>query len=198
MCAITKNRALNIPSGERLYVIGEKPSNTMIINLTVTDGGQIYPVFTTNSLQIHGLGYILRWRTATNSGNYGSWRIPGAAWPTDNNPDMPGQPWFYQGYFNHTTCFGSSFGSIPNGFTSFQEWTATVTASPGGCFYSAYGVELEFHYVMIQNAANSQLDSSTQTVTTDIAVFKARPQGSNPLKGTVKHTVTIHHPPWGT
>jgi len=51
---------------------------------------------------------------------------------------------------------------------------------------------------MIQNAANSELDSSTVTEIIELAVFNARPQGTNPLKGSIKQSITIKYPPWGT
>jgi len=50
MCARLKTNALNIASGDRVYVIGEKPVDTLTTSQTVTEGLNSYPVFTTSAL----------------------------------------------------------------------------------------------------------------------------------------------------
>jgi len=66
------------------------------------------------------------------------------------------------------------------------------------CIGVVYGMELAVRYVMIQNANNSQLDSSSATSTNTIALFKARPQSTSVTQVTYRQTITINHPPWGT
>jgi len=197
MCAILKSRAMNIGSNERLYVTAQQPGNAMDTGQTFSEDGNVYKVFTTSTLQSSGLGYIFRWRTMVQSGNYGPWRsVSSQGWNVD--PDIASHPYFYQGSFLGTNCNTVRYVNLPNGFASFADWTTHLSGSTSMCFYFYYGVEFMIRYVMIQDASNAELDISTKNVTTNIAVFRPRPQASNPVRGTISQTITINYPPWGT
>jgi len=65
---------------KNLYVGGDKPAAVFPApgNLTVTEDGVTYRVFTNTDFQQYGLGYIVRWRVTNgfNTGEYGEWVTP--------------------------------------------------------------------------------------------------------------------------
>jgi len=161
---------MNVGQNERMYWIGEKPSEVYFSGNTVTsdtlDGGSAtFAVFTTAAMQARGLGYIIRWRSRgwkrnqeINGGTdtKGPWRTPASTW-SSNTDGMSGDPYFYQAWILVRLGCGSNvsdFKIIENGYSSWNEWVQfRNTMPPNGCFRFYYRAEVEYRYILIQDAS---------------------------------------------
>jgi len=158
---------MNVGGDERIYWVGEKPANVFFSGLTVTTGtttgeNVTFAVFTKNSLQSIGLGYIVRWRSRgwnadsdTEIDFAGPWHTPPSTW-TSHTDGMLSDPYFYQAWIKAVRgCFYSNQYDIgiDFGFSSWNEWVAFRNLrSNDTCFRFYHIVEFEIRLVLIENA----------------------------------------------
>jgi len=202
---------MNNPTGDmdNLYVLGVKPDGVFSAEHIVTDQGTIYIVFTTAQLQEMGVGFIVRWRTATHWGVVGSWRNPSVhLWTIDTPPESAGLPFYRAAAYSWSSVLnigtylqGGDAGN--NNFSSAADYRAAFNALSTdlqGVNVVLYDAEAEVRYVLIKNASEiiTELDDKSKSITTDFITLRSRPQSAQVTNATIRHTVLLKAPPTGT
>jgi len=144
---------------KNLYVGGEKPAAVIPApdNLTVTEDGVTYPVFTTQQLQQVGVGYIVRWRVTNgfNTDEFGEWVTPPSHnWSTYMPPASDGMPfwrfWILRGGGEDI----QGLNAPTNVLNSLQDWYNVIAAHPSNSMYAIrYGAQVATRFVLIQDPA---------------------------------------------
>jgi len=213
-----KTRAYPAPKSDgtdkNLYVGGSKPATTFLVSdLTVTDDGVTYPVWTTSNLQSVGLGYVIRWRSTNGWGDaagQGQWVTPPSDWTNYMPPASAGFP-FWRAWItvNSGQWNGSFYDSLQGEnqpqdvLNSVQDWYNLIAPRNDQYNLFIYSVEVAVRYVLIQDprtiAQAHPLNPVIRSFTFTPQLLVAHP---NNLGGTgntsISQTVTITLPPSGS
>jgi len=191
---------------KNVYVGGSKPALVYLApgNLTVSEDGVTYRVFTTAALEDIGLGYVVRWRVTNGMGEFGQWVTPPAAWATHMPPASEGMPfWRFWIYRQFTGDVQGRFA--PNNvFNSLQDWYDLIAEGPDLPYLVVYGAQVATRFVLIKNpltiAGALPLDPVTQTSTIQFEVLNARPNSwaGTSLQIPINQSVTLTLPPTGS
>jgi len=219
MCTTTTAAAKPNSDGidKNLYVGGSKPPSVYPApgNLTVSEDGVTYPVFTTAALQQVGLGYVVRWRVTNGWGEFGQWTTPPSHnWSMHMPPASTGMPfwrfWIYNQQHPHNSWGdgGDIQGrSAPtNVLNSLNDWYDILAArDPAHPWYVIlYGAQVATRFVLIQDpltivGANA-LNPISKNVSIQLEILRQRPlsHSGSPVEVAINQTVIITLPPTGS
>jgi len=203
---IVRDRAYPAPKSDgiqhNLYVGGDRPSIAYSANLSVTDDGMTYHVYTTAALSAMKLGYVIRWRVVNNWGEHGQWVTPPANWTTYMPPASTGMP-----FWRH--WLGNQSGAVSNDFNyaynSLADWYAHMASAPTSIYSLWYAAEMAVRHVWLSNPtdglAADELNPITvaqQTLTESRMLLRPRPPGNYAPVFNFSKTIRIILRPWGT
>jgi len=213
----TNTQAAKAPNSDgvdkNVYVRGDKPAAIYPApgNLTITEDGITYQVFTTSDLQNFGLGFVVRWRVTNSWGEYGQWITPPANWSSYTPSASAGMPFWRVAIFRQRAYPSNQWigHQIQNRFnrnivTSLQDWYNTLNSYPSASYLFYYGTEVSTRFVVIQDPLTIpgalSLDPISKTFTQQVNVLNARPQSfqGSPTNVMISQTVTLTLPPTGS
>jgi len=209
MCTSTTAAASPNSNGvdKNLYVGGTRPAQVIPApgNLTVSEGGVTYRVFTTPQLQSVGLGYVVRWRVTNGWGEFGQWVTPPFNWTTYMPPASAGMPfwrfWIYHQFFDDI----QGRNAPTHVLNSLADWYAILASRPPDSRYVFfYGAQVATRFVLIQDplsiADAFPLYPVSKTYSLQMEVLRQRPlsYSGSPVEVAINQTVTITLPPTGT
>jgi len=186
-----------------LYVGGDKPSTAYSANLSVTDDGVTYHVYTTAALSTMKLGYVIRWRVINNWGEHGQWVTPPANWTSHMPPASAGMPFWRSWISGQNGHVSDSFNYTHN---SLADWYAHMAPYPENWRYSVwYAAEMAVRHVWLSNPTDGmvadELDTVTisqQTLTESRMLLRPRPPGNYAPTFNFSKTIHITLKPSGT
>jgi len=199
ICINSKSAAANISPNERIYIVAEKPAEVIPTGLDVSADGETYHVFTTSSMDVYGVGFIIRWRVR-HHGAVGGWHSPDSTFTTVLSPDTSNELYFYQLplYYSNCTMYGSSY---INGQSSRQDWLDHLNAlddSKINCLRIIYGIETQVRMVVTKDAGDWELDYLNSSWSFVFPTIKAGSRAPGNSSATIYSMSRIERAPWGT
>jgi len=213
MCVNTNSAKNGGSNGadKNVYPVGIKPGAIIAApgNLTVTDDGMTFRVWTTPQLRdAVGLGYIVRWRTTNTWGETGDWGTPPAGWSTVTGETATGLPFWRVHVFSQSSA--GAVGNPPSQdvqagttnthyFNSLQDWYGYIAPLDNRYIRIFYAVEVEVRWVVIAKVSD-ELNGFQVTPGTSAALVRiqSRPNAQTIRTHTLRQLVRAILRPHGT